>query len=158
MNEFDKTVKSFEIELLEGYADPGGLVSLSLSPQFAAAMGQQEHRVLISCAAALNTFALYLQTQGNKARAQVTHLKRTLEFKKAKTIGSLKLGPRETNTARAAAAYEQNPELVELEERLANAEQKAIYYDRIPDIVLDLVNVMKYEIRRREIEGSKGRF
>jgi hypothetical protein len=158
MSDFETKVRSFEAELVEGYADPGGLVALSLSPMFAAAMGNQEHRVLISCAAALNTFALYLQTQGNKARAEVTHLKRTLEFKKAKTIGSLKSGPRETNTARAAAAYEQNPELAELEKGLADAEQKAIYYDKIPDTVLELVNVMKYEIRRREIEGSKGRF
>jgi hypothetical protein len=158
VSNYTDKVKRFEEELLEGYADPGDLVNLSLSPQFAASMGQQTHGVLISCAAALTRFAAHIQFFGNKARAEVTHLRRTLEYTKAKTIGGLDFNARDTDKAKAAAAYKNNPDLERLDKSLAEAEQRSIYYEKMPDVILDLVNVIKYEIRRKEQEKEKGRF
>ena len=158
MSDYIEKVRAFDDELLDGYPDPGGLVKLSLSPRFAASLSQQPHEVLISCALSLARFVSHIQFFGNKYQAEVTHLKRTLESTRAKTIGGLEFKPRETDKAKIAAAYASNPRLTELEAELAEAERKAKYYEKMPDAFRDMINVMKYEIRRKEQEKELGKF
>ena len=133
-------------------------LGLVYQPNFAASLAQQPHTVLISCAYALGRFVSHVQFFGNHYQAQVTHLKRTLESTKAKTIGGLQFKPRETDKAKIAAAYAANPELPRLEKELADAEKKAKYYEKMPDTFRELINVMKYEIRRKEQESERGKF
>jgi hypothetical protein len=49
-----------------------------------------------------------------------------------------------------AKAYQANPELLQIEEQLGNAEEMAKYYDRMPDRLSEHIQVIKYELRRRE--------
>lgn len=159
MADYGAKYREYEEELLNGYPDPGGLARISLSPEFSASMGNQEHKVLISCAGALNSLALYILIQGNKAKAEVSNLKRVLDSNKTKTIGGMTFNSRDTDKAKIAAAYNQNPELAVLDNKLAKAEEKAIYYEKIADFLLERVNIIKYEIRRKELETTtRGRF
>lgn len=157
MGEYTHKIREFDEELLEGYPDQGDLVRLSLSPSFAGSMSQQPHHVLIACAGALARFVIHVQHFGNQYQAQVTHLKRNLESLKARTIGGMEFKARETDKAKIAAAYAEEPRLAQMEEELALAERKAKYYDKMPDAFRDLINVIKYEIRRKEQENERGK-
>jgi hypothetical protein len=159
VSDYASKYREYEEELLRGYPDPGDLVRQSLSPEFSASMGQQTHAVLISCAAALTNFARFILVMGNKSRAAVTNLRRVLDSNKNKTIGGLTFNSRDTDKVKIAAAYKENPELGVLDSKLAVAEEKSIYYDKLSDMLLEHVNVIKYEIRRKELEATnKGRF
>lgn len=159
MDNYTEKAKRFEQELLEGYPDAGDLVRLSLSPEFGASIAQQPYETLISCAYSLARFVTHLQTFGNRYQADVSILKRKLDFKKARAIGNLDgLKSKDTDKTKMARAYAENPELEELEDQLSEAEQKAKYYEKIPDAVRELINVIKYELRKKEQERERGRF
>lgn len=149
---------TFDQELLEGYPDTGDFVRLSLSPQFAGSIDQQPYEVLIACAYNLGRFISHVQFFGNKYQAKVTHLKRMLEANKARTIGRLEFKAKDTDRTKQAAAYQANPELYELEKELDLAEQKAKHYEKMPEVLREMVNIIKYELRRKEQEREKGRF
>ena len=153
------TLKSFEEELLNEYPDFGDLFRLALSPAFSASIAQQPYEVLISCSYALGRFVVHLQIQGNKAQSVVSILRRKLEFAKIKTIGSLDgFKVKDTDKTKLAKAYTTNPELEEMEAQLAIYEEKSYFYDRLPEAIRDLVNIIKYELRRKEQEREKGQF
>ena len=159
MDNYTTKIKKFDEELLEGYPDAGDLVRLSLSPQFGASLAQQSYETLISCAYSLARFVIHLQVFGNRSQADVSILKRKLDFAKAKTIGNMEgIKPKDTDKTKLARAYNENPELELLEKQLTEAEEKAKYYEKIPEAVRELINVIKYELRKKEQERERGRF
>lgn len=150
-------IKGFEEDLLAEYADFGGLVQLGLSSAFSASIAQQSYDVLISCALALARFVVHLQVLGNKAQADVSILRRKLDFAKIKTIGTIEgFKVKDTDKTKLAKAYTINPGLEEMERQLYEAEEKAYYYDRLPEAIRDMINIIKYELRRKEQEREKG--
>jgi hypothetical protein len=150
--------KGFEVDILADYSDFGGLVQLGLSPAFAASVAQQPYEVLISCALALARFVVHLQVLGNRSQADMSILRRKLEFAKIKTIGGLDgFKVKDTDKTKLAKAYTTNPDLEEMERQLYDAESKAYYYDKLPDAIRDMINIIKYELRRKEQEREKGK-
>jgi hypothetical protein len=159
VSKYDEKIKSFDEELLEGYPDAGDLVRLSLSPEFGASIAQQSYETLISCAYSLARFVIHLQVFGNRYQAGVSILKRKLDFAKAKAIANLDdIKAKDTDKSKLARAYKENPNLEKSEEELSLAEEKAKYYEKIPDAIRDLISVIKYELRKKEQERERGRF
>ena len=52
-----------------------------------------------------------------------------------------------------AKAYQEDPDLQVIEEQLASAEEMAKYYERMPERLSEHIQIIKYELRRRE--GNK---
>jgi hypothetical protein len=81
-----------------------------------------------------------------------------LEFAKIKTIGGIEgFKVKDTDKTKLAKAYSFNPDLEEMEKQLYEAEEKAYYYDKLPDAIRDMINIIKYELRRKEQEREKGK-
>lgn len=154
----DKKLKQFDEELLDGYPDPSNHVYMSLTPQFPGKIPSQSYETLVATAYALGRFVAHIQFFGNQYQARVSNLKKRLERERARTIASLQFKAKETDRSKMAAAYAHNPELGRLEEELEEAEEKARYYQGMPEAFRELINIIKYELRRKEQEREKGRF
>jgi hypothetical protein len=149
----------FDEILLESYPDMGGYVGLSLSPPFVGSVPQQPYDVLECCAYALGRFVCHIQSFGNQYAARASKLKRQLDIKRAKAIGNLcDVKSKDTDKSKLARAYSENPELGQLEEELADMEERARHYEKMPDAFRELINIIKYELRRKEQDRELGRF
>ena len=158
MNKYEERLRSFDEALLEGYSDPGELVKIGLSPEFAASLPQQSHSILSTTALALARFASHVQYFGNQYAARASNLKRTLEYQKAKTIGGLEFKAKDTDKSKLARAYEVNSKLLDLEQELAEAEEQAKHYDRMPEAIHEYINIIKYELRYKQLAMGGGKY
>lgn len=143
--------KWFVEELLKGYPDPEDLVARGFSDEFILGISFIQDELLSMTMLALSRFLCHIQFFGNQTKAGVINLRRKLEGTKYQTISSLKdITDRSTSAQMTAKAYASNPDLYTMEKELALLEERAEYYNYMPERIQEYIQVLKYEMRRRE--------
>jgi hypothetical protein len=143
--------KWFVDVLLEGYPDVDGLVQQSFSDDFIRTVPYLPDEKISITLAALSRFLSHVQFFGNQLQADASRLKRYFEGQTYQTMSTLTgVTERTTGNQLKVKAYKANPELIKIEERLAEAEEKAKYYERMPERLSEHIQVLKYELKRRE--------
>lgn len=143
--------KWFVTALLENYPDIDNLVQTSFSDSFIQTVPYLPDEVISSTMVALSRFLHHIQYFGNQLQAEAVKLKRYYEGQKFLTISKLEgITDRTSSNVMMVRAYKANPELPIIEERLAEAEEKAKHYDRMPERISEHIQVLKYELKRRE--------
>jgi hypothetical protein len=137
--------------LLENYPDVDNLVQQSFSDDFIRSVAYQPDELISITLAALSRFLSHVQFFGNQLQAESAKLKRYYEGQYYLTASKLKdVTDRTSNHIMRTRVYQANPELPKIEERLADAEEKAKYYERMPERISEHLQVLKYELKRRE--------
>lgn len=143
--------KWFVDELLKNYPDVDGLVQQSFSDNFIRIVPYVHEEIISITLAALSRFLSHVQFFGNQLQAEAARLKRYYEGQKYLTISGLEgITDRTSGNVMMIRAYKANPELQKIEERMADAEEKAKYYERMPERISEHIQVLKYELKRRE--------
>jgi hypothetical protein len=143
--------KWFVTTLLEGYPDIDNLVQKSFSDEFIQTVPYLPDEVISSTLVALSRFLSHIQFFGNQLQAEASKLKRYYEGQYYLTASKLKdVTDRTSNHIMRTRVYQANSELPKIEERLADAEEKAKYYERMPERLSEHIQVLKYELKRRE--------
>lgn len=147
----DFKTKWFVDVLLENYPDVDNLVEQSFSDAFIRSVAYQPDELISITLAALSRFLSHIQFFGNQMQAESAKLKRYYEGQYYLTASKLKdVTDRTSSHIMRTRAYQANPELQKIEERLADAEEKAKYYERMPERISEHLQVLKYELKRRE--------
>ena len=143
--------KWFVDTLLDGYPDVDGWVAKSFSDSFIVTVPYEPDEALIIVLASLSRFLSHVQFFGNQLQAHAAKLKRYFEGQRYKTMSELPgVTDRTTSNQLTIKAYKANPNLLVIEEELAEAEEKAKFYERMPDRISEHIQVLKYELKRRE--------
>jgi hypothetical protein len=143
--------KWFVDVLLEGYPDVDYRVLNSFSNEFIQTVPFIPEELLCITMSALSRFLCHVQFFGNQLQSEVSRLKRYFEGQKFLTMSKLTgVTDRTTGNLLMAMAYKANPELNLIEEHLAVAEERAKYYERMPERISEHIQVLKYELKRRE--------
>jgi hypothetical protein len=151
MTEPEFKARWFVDVLLTGYPDVDHLVERSFSDAFIQALPYIPDEELSQTLAALTRFFLHVQFFGNQLQADVARKKRYFEGQKVKAMSELQgITDRTTSNQLLAKAYKSNPNLIAIEENLAEAEEKAKLYERMPDRISEHIQIIKYEVKRRE--------
>jgi hypothetical protein len=141
----------FVTALLENYPDIDNLVQTSFSDSFIQTVPYLPDEVISITLVALSRFLDHIQFFSNQLQGEATKLKRYYEGQKFLTISRLDgITDRTSSNVMMVKAYQANPELIQIEERLAQAEEQAKHYDRMPDRISEHIQVLKYELKRRE--------
>jgi hypothetical protein len=136
--------------LLEHYPDPNDIVRYSFSDDFITSLPYQDPLLLRTTMASLARFISHIQFESNKAKVDVIRFKRTIEKEKAKTIlGLVDVNSRTTAATKQAMAYEQNPELAVMEEKLDILEENSKLYESLTGHLNEMIQVIKYELNWR---------
>jgi hypothetical protein len=143
--------KWFLTELLDGYPDVDSLVEKSFSDSFIQSVAFEPSDFLSIILTALSRFVCHVQFNANQLQAKCTRLKRNIEGQKYVTMSSLEgITDRTTSNTMTAKIYKANPGISLLEAELAEAEEQAKFYEKMPDRINEHIQVIKYELRRRE--------
>jgi hypothetical protein len=143
--------KWFVDELLRDYPDVDSLVQKSFSDDFIRMIAYSPSELLSITMLALSRFLAHVQFFGNQLQAEAAKLKREFEGQKYVAISNLdKITDRTPSNIMLSRAYKDNPNLLKLEKELAEKEEKAKFYERMPDRISEHIQVIKYELKRRE--------
>jgi hypothetical protein len=143
--------KWFLTILLDGYPDVDSLVEKSFSDNFIRAIAYEPSEYISIILTALSRFLCHVQFFSNQLQAQVARLKRQIDGQRYIAMSSLDgVTDRTTNAQITAKLYKANPNIAKLEEDLAGIEEQARYYEKMPDRINEHIQVIKYELRRRE--------
>jgi hypothetical protein len=143
--------KWFVDVLLQGYPDVDNLVQQSFSDDFIRTVPYLPDEKISITLAALSRFLSHTQFFGNQLQADAAKLKRYYEGQYYLTASKLKdVTDRTSSHIMRTRVYQANPELPKIEDRLADAEEKAKYYERMPERISEHLQVLKYELKRRE--------
>jgi hypothetical protein len=137
--------------LLDGYPDTDGLVAEALSGSTVAGIDALSDQEIIGMMSALSRFVTFLQLKLNRLRADVIQMRRFVKNAEYKTFSKLdKVTDRTPSNLLMSHAYEENSGLEELHNDLASKESWAECFVGLPDRLESYINILKYELRRRE--------
>jgi hypothetical protein len=143
--------KWFVDELLKDYPDVDNHVRYSFSDEFIRLLPWEPSEHLSIIMIALSRFLSHVQFFGNQLNAETAKLKRKFESLKYLAIANTEgITDRTTSNVMMAKIYKTNPEIPKLEAQLMEVEEKAKYYERLPDRLNEHIQIIKYELRRRE--------
>lgn len=156
--ELDQTKVSFVKVLSRGYTDEDGLIAEALDPKFSASLsyGYKEEQ-LIAIMWALGRFAIHIQYMANAFGAVAHRKKRAFEKAKRDTIiNNVMPDGIKTEKAKEDYAYSINPDLLILENEVSTYDTDARLYEKMPDRIQELIQIIKREIdRKNRWRGSK---